>query len=781
MDPYVVIGDTSTYGSVSVDRQRYFSDGTAMMSSANVPYVNTTKLGLYYYQVNVRNLNFGENLYLDKTFHVYSDRLYQQYRLINSGSVAKTVNDFGFEIKLNKASVAKFEIFDGTNKTVSMNTSASGNGIAFDSFRYAAFDISGVGVVAIINATDSARLTINYVNDGTNEYYVVRQIVSAGGTVAAGGIVELGSRLYTDSSHTFDGVAEANRQEENPFTAREITVSGDGASFVGYNKVTGYYEFTIEGTDFITAYNNPDKKYIEKITLNVSEDRDVYFYIHSQNLLEGAALVDDNDLLLPIGVQVSKNFGHEKEEPVYDPTDSVYGDTIFPVSATKGKAISFSVINVYQNWGKYPLKQLSSVSYYVSYYHLSTGVRETNCIAPYFGTSVNKEEKGSWILPDFRGASGDKQSYVGSSGNVETDLIQTNSVGTLYGVSNGKDLSASNADLGIYQSSDIKSAGLTHVDLVYSYISKDGKYRYTYRHVEMPQEDESRTYYTVEIEFIDAITLKYNEFSIFSFDGRSTTTYANAAYLDENGVHKEVNAYIKNLITSSGKKYSLHKGGSYFTYYNCTATDESEERGNFGLIVKNYAITQNGKSSSLGLAFYDSVIKKGSITLNRGSLTLDGSLSGEKFYAGDKITVSAILLPYGTQNNCDNVKKVYEDSVTNAIKLTASVGTTVNDEFIPTVTANNNMAIFAVSGGVASSSQQNVYYTIKVKGISSLGVLKVEKRNAAGEWQTVELSSADGFDGYDVNYENGKFDYSFVIEKTTADTEYRVSVTAKKQ
>ena len=53
----------------------------------------------------------------------------------------------------------------------------------------------------------------------------------------------------------------------------------------------------------------------------------------------------------------------------------------------------------------------------------------------------------------------------------------------------------------------------------------------------------------------------------------------------------------------------------------------------------------------------------------------------------------------------------------------------------------------------------------------------VHERNASGEWETVELASTDGFDGYSVIYEkDGTLEYSFIVTKTESDVTYRVSV-----
>ena len=95
----------------------------------------------------------------------------------------------------------------------------------------------------------------------------------------------------------------------------------------------------------------------------------------------------------------------------------MYGDTIFPLRFKENEESQFTVLNLYQNWGKYPLKQLSWIQFHVSYYHLSTGVTESNCIAPYYVYG-----KDGWTLPDFRGASG-----IMWSGQP-----QFNSVGRLY-------------------------------------------------------------------------------------------------------------------------------------------------------------------------------------------------------------------------------------------------------------------------------------------------------------------------------------------------------------
>ena len=782
MDVFVLTtSNTEKYAKNSTDIiSTTWPNGYNKTEKACAPYVNTTRLGYYYYEVNVRNLNFGDNLYLDKTYHVYSDRMYQVYRLINSNSSAvSTIKQVTFQTMIPKSSVTKFEIRNGDTIT----TSYSSNALGSTEFRYAAFDIEGVGVLAFINTSTDCSFWLMQDNDN----YYFRQVKKVG-MLEAGGEVSFGTRVYTDTTHDFSGMRAADEIERNPLTADDITVTGhstslDGTGFVGYDKLKGHYVMNIAGSGFADAYGEPDKKYIDNIKVVAKDDRDVFFMVHSTCPLEGAALTDKNDLLIPMGLEVMKNFDHEVEEPIYDPADKMYGDTLFPVKLAKGKTLEFSLVNVYQNWGKYPLKQISSISYYVSYYHMSTGVTETNCLAPYYSTYLNKDDVGSWILPDFRGMSNDGQTYEEDGSEKHSD-IQNNSVGALNGVSNGSSLSSSDADLGIYQGSDIHSSGLTYADMNYSYTSKNGSYDVVYRHVEMPQTDEGRTYYTVEISFKKSTSLKYADFSIFSFDARvNGDYYKNAAYIDANGNKQVVSidsTKLQSTSNFSSKKwnptlYKLNKGSSYFTYYNMVR-DGIHESGNFALIVKDYAITVNGQASDIGLAFYNDRIKRNSAYSNRGSLTIAENTT---FAAGDKITVNVILLPYGKgsgESDISSVEKVYKDSATEALKATATKGAVVEDDFIATVrAASYGVAEFTLSGGAIKNSEVN--YAIRIKGLKKLGKLKVEKKNASGEWETVELASTDGFDGYSVIYEkDGTLEYSFIVTKTESDVTYRVSV-----
>ena len=737
MDSYVVFNGDMYYGSTAKSDAR----------------VNTTKLGYYYYSTYIRDMSFDSAipLHLEKAYHTYSDRMHQQFRIIANGKSAY-VTEFGFEVIVKKSNIAAIEIADGDTTVTSLENGT----YVYDNCKYVALDNVKAGVVGFITANQNAKVKIEV----SKKYYTIRQFVSFDGVVS-GAEKTFANRLYVDETHVFDGIRKAAYEEENPLTNENISVEAkDGASFVGYNNLTGAYEFTLDSHGFNEAYfKQPQKKYFETVSVNnVPDDRTIYLSVKTELPLEGAAIADKNDVLLPIPLQVGKNFGHEHEEPIYNPLDTKYGETIMPLSVKPDKQYDFTIVNVYQKWGNFNLKQLSSIEYFISYYHLSTGVTETNCIAPYYSAFANGPCGYAWVLPDFRGCSGD----FWADPVKQTGDPQYNSVGTLFAPTDNYGL-----DMGNYTGSDIASSGLTHADLDYSYLSADGKYRYTMRHVELPQTDESRTYYTIEFTFLEDTDIDNNAFSIVGFDGRKGL-YSKAAYLDESGAHREITPAAEK---GSQKIYKLHKDGSYFALYGLPSS-LNQETGNFGCIVKDYSIKVNGASSDVGLAFlndYRTNLEFGD--LNYASLTLDRSVSFKK---GDSISVDVILLPFGTvgQNTCENVVNVYNDSVINALNLTANAGTKVDDTWIPTVMSQNNAAEFTLSGGVSSGTSE-VNYVVKAQGFDKLAVPKVyEKIN--GSWVEYDFATELGYDGYSVVNENGKLTYSFAFTANASGRTFKI-------
>lgn len=738
MNPFYVKKGSSIY--------RYAS---ASKSNARV---NTIRLGEYYYETHIRDLDFSSitkgEFKLDKTYHMYADRLYQEFRLYASHAT-QDLGSFGVETVIPAKKVNSFQVRDanGIHSTSDFDCS---------SVEYIAFDIEGAGVAGFIIPSNGSTAKVTLSIKGEN--YIVRQFAAyeAGTGInkndETGGYdlnyVAFGSRVWAGEEHSFDAIDKAASLERNPL--EDISVTGGGAAFLGYEHLRGTYMLSMPGTHFQDAYDNPDKRFSAPVSITCGNaDRDVYIRSNGESgCLEAAALLDSSGRLAAMDVQVCKNFQGDGGEAYYSVKDYQYGDSIFPLALKKNETLNFTLLNLYQNWGNFPLKQLSSIEFHVSYYHLSTGTTESNCIAPYF-----VYEKDGWVLPDFRGRSGD----------IWQGQPQFNSVGRLYFAQYQKSIFSKT--LSEYTGANIKSSGLSYSDIVYAYTSDCGSYDYSLRHVEFPQTDENRTYYTLNLKFNRDITFKNfkRDFELFTFDGRFVR-FQQIDYLNEQNENVTKTLDISKNFT---EYITLGKTNPYFGYFDITDEDiEKFAPQNFGanvaLLIKNSSVTIGGKKWNGNFAFKNSF----GDNMNVGSLTLNETKIS--FKAGDEINIDMVLLPWGTvsEKTDENVQAVLEDSVKNPITLSIKTGKIVEDAFLPVVQSENNVAEFVLKGGRNNNA-------VRVTGFTSNECPNISVYKN-GDWEPLKISSVHGYDGYTAHYNpaDGTYDFSFVYNAEDPHTEY---------
>ena len=692
--------------------------------------MNEYRLGYYYYDFHIADLGFvnqnpsvedkilKRDIYYmraEKIFHTYPDKIHEEMRFVAMQNLTD-LTEYGLEVKIPKSTVS------------SLLTDKS----------YVAFDIKNAGILGFILPLNEDNGELVLSDNGAN--YILTHKVAVNGEIADGQVLALGNRLYTDKNHTFDAFLHEVYIEQNPLNA-QIIKERDNAVSLGYNGIKGAYSFEIDGADFNAPYFNIPNYHFKLNALieGDSLERDIYIYSHGRSgCLECAAVLDENENLLPIPVEVCKNFCGEFEEKIFDPADTQYGDSIFPLHINENESKEFTLLNIYQNWGIFPLKQLSSIQFISPYYHLSLGVTETNCIAPYFVFG-----KDAWVLPDFRALS----SVLWDS------QPQHFSVGRLYFLQY-KDIDG-NQNKSESQSAYINSSGPVYADIDTEYLSDDGKIKATYRHLELPQTDETRTFYTIRLDFIDDLTIDVkNDFSVFSFDGRFTK-FAKTGYLDKNN-----NMQVKNSVFEEGFSELIELGGNapYFDYF--TALD-TKEIVNFGLIVKNYDIVIGGEKYKGNLMFRNSFKDK----LNLGALTLN--LNQTTFKKGDYIEINLILLPFGDPDidNDNSVRLVREDSILKPVRLDVITGALVNDAFLSSVRAVNNTAEFIISGGKNNT-------VVKAEGLKSYKRPKIyEKINGAYiEYKT----DINGYDGIQAISDNGIYSFAFAVNMNNGSRTFKI-------
>ena len=721
------------------------------------------------------------DLGLNRSFFVYSDKMHHYLQVATGDNATEGIASIGMKTEIKADTVAKLVIKDkkGTHTTL--------DGVDFASVEYVGFDIKEAGVFGYILPCDNSGGTLQVtLEDGV--YVIIQSATPKNGTIIPSGKYDaekkriiadvplngndffMGQRIYTDETHSFDDFLREAEQERNPLTEKNFivdTASSTGASFVGYDALRGIYTFNIEGAGFNGPYYQyPNKHFNIKFTVK-GDDSDRALYImaaSTSGCLECAALLDENNMMLPIPIEVGKNFSEGSgERNRWNIDDKPYTEAIIPMVIKAGSEDSYNFLNLYQNWGQYPLKQVSWIQFYAPYYHLSTGVTETNCIVPYYSC---KNARGLNTLPDHRSMSAPEWS----------DQPQHNSCGS------HKWLVYTDAD-GVYSASEntintIDSFGPTYADVTSQYLSDDGNIKVTYTHTEFPQTDENRTYYEMRYEILGDVSFKdfSRDFHFYRVSSNDPTgTYQSLGYLNE----KNECVVVDAAENSEVNKYVLGNKSPYFSFFNMKNSTSTSQQGysNVSFLVYNSEFTIGGQKVTPAFA----------IVNDDTSVRLSLDLEGVTLKKGDSFTINAIVLPWGSQESIydgsngkapdQNVRDVREDSLLNPLTPKAVADCTVLESaFVPKLkTTNGKSATFTLTGG-----ENNV--AVRVYGFNKLTVPYIEEL-VDGEWVEYKVSSAykldiqgNGhyYDGYCVYYDqNGTFSYSFVAAMDNSDTDGR--------
>ena len=468
-------------------------------------------------------------------------------------------------------------------------------------------------------------------------------------------------------------------------------------------------------------------------------------------------------MMLPVPLEVGKNFGEGGDSPIFCTDDAIFSETILPLVAAKDTDSTYSIVNLYYNWGKYPLKQISYIQYYSPYYHLSTGVHESNCIIPYYFTQWADTLN---MLPDHRPMSGPfwdgdpQHTYCGT----HSFLQYTDADGSYYASENIKDT--------------IGSYGPIYADVTMDFISDDGKIKVTYNHMEFPQTDENRAFYEMKYEILEDVSFNnfakdFSFYSVKSLDPKGL--YTKVGYLDENNVSQVATA---SMSKDESFSYVLGDNCPYFSFFDMPNSGDPRGYNNLSFLIYKASFKIEGKSADPSFILNNDYTQL-SLSLDLGEVTLK---------AGDSITIYAIIMPwqyydvYDANEPDQNVRRVRENTLLNPLTLTAGENCAeMESVFLPKArTTNGKSAEFTLSGG-----HNNV--PVRIYGFDKLTVPVVEEK-INGEWVPVDLSSfstPDNFgygyyyDGYGVYYDgDGTYSYSFITTMDNgAPRTFRVTAT----
>jgi len=307
-----------------------------------------------------------------------------------------------------------------------------------------------------------------------------------------------------------------------------------------------------------------------------------------------------------------------------------------------------------------------------------------------------------------------------------------------------------------YTGSNILCAGPTYGELEYSYLSDDGNYKTTMTHLEFPQNDETRNYYTIELEFLQDITIPNARRSLrFLTWQEKNAGFTKFAYKDPAGEENvvDLDGWDSQFCALSGQ-------GGFAAIYNTVYGNERLDIENFGLVVQDIQCIMSGKSVQMNPCIaLDTGDYSGSEKRSRIHLTLDTKKI--TFRKGDKITLNVIIFPFGvsTQDNYDNVRYVAEDSGDNVMKVNVTTGKVIEHSYMAHIEAVNNKAEFSMSG----SRNAN---TVRIDGFTS-DTKPIIEEYVDGSWVIYD-NSVKEFDGYAIHYNSdGTYGFSFVVDMGT--------------
>lgn len=677
---------------------------------------------------------------LDRTFHTYSDKMNQVLHFVASEPV-EGIKGMGTVTTIAADTVAKLTVKDAKGTHTSLGDAD------FATCEYVGFDIKGVGVLGFILLPheNSGKLEVT-LKDGV--YTVTQTSCPKDGKMAANpdstaDDFYMGCRIYTDDSHDFTAFLKEAEIERKPLTS----VSGE--NYLGYDALRGAYKFSIGSTGFndpfFTEWN---RHYSADVTVEGDgTDRTIYVYTYATGGCgENAVILDKNGMLLPIPTMIYKNFKGENEEPVFDPGDPSYSETYFPVSVKAGSKTQLTVLNLYQNWGLLPLKQLSSIQFFWPYYHLSLGTTETSCINPLYGA------KDLWTLPDFRSLSMPYWFELPKGGGYSNQPQHTHGGYQYFLQYTDKD--------GHYSATenfhnDIISSGPVYTDVKMDYISDDGRIKVSYNHLELPETDELRAYYEIRYEVLEDVSFANfaKDFSFYSLEGYAGS-YRKMGYLNDKNqiVQKSVNSSPNPEILKLGTDHP------YLSMYDLNTTDPSfvHNNVNLGFVIYDSEFTIGGKACDAGFVAVGQNSKY-SLSLDLGEVTLK---------KGDTMTIGMIISPWGFYTSTDdkNMQAIRENTCLKGVKLTVQDGEAMDSMFVPKVKSQNGKsAEFTISGGSNNKA-------VRVYGFDTLTAPTVYEK-VGGKWVELTVNSAASpdkkgnahyYDGYAVYYDrNGTYSYAF--------------------
>jgi len=561
-------------------------------------------------------------------------------------------------------------------------------------------------------------------------------------------------------------VTDDFRAEIQPLLSTSMTAKSGRT--LGYDPVRGCYKVqTDTAGGFTHHYEHPNDYEVASFSVrNDPVPRKIYVMHetrHHPGTVECGVVLDETGRTLPVTVQISKNFAGEKEEPFYNPADTPFSETFFPLYLEPEETCTLTSLHLYQNWGSHPLKQFSSLGAWMDYYHMSTGVTETTCYVPFLFGGLDGVS-----IADLRPMSQRMWESQPQHDNVagHSFLRYREQDGRWHFLE--------------YTGTTFRSTGPNWADMSMSYLSDDGKAKVTLDVFELPQTDELRNFIHMRVDFLDDIPVYDGDFArnvrllnIATWVQR--LRYTTVAYGGPSGDAQVHTIKLNDDFTLAGVQLPSENG---------FATIYPDKHGANAFIVRSFDGQIGGQAVTPGVSVIgqkdaDTILMLVPVPAPSPS-HVDGtdtssSLSpGERagvrgIKAGDWLEIDLFIMPYGggTQD-WQPAQKAAFDFGLNAPKVTSvSAGTKISD--FPTRIAldENGVAEFSVTGGMNC-------IPLIVEGAKDYICQRIYLMDG-GEKKLIDHAQKGERDGYQVfAKDDGTFGWVFLVMADGNEHRYRV-------
>jgi hypothetical protein len=531
----------------------------------------------------------------------------------------------------------------------------------------------------------------------------------------------------------------------------------EGVTPLRYNARKGYYEIgTNTSSSFQDQHYDFPNRY-ETATFTIRNDetpRKIYIghrSVKGGGIVEGGVVLDQEGHPMPLVVQVSKNFAGEKEEKFYNPLDTAFSETYFPLYLQAGESVTLSSLHLYQNWGRHMTKHWSSLGAWMDYFHSSTGVTETTCYVPFKFGGI-----GGVAIADFRAMS--QQSFW--RGQPQHDNIAGHSFLSYH---DGAAWQHSKYDGTIY-----RSTGPNWFDIQMNYTSADGSVKVSADIWETPQVDELRSFFKVRYEVLKPLVIEDAAANFRFLTITSTIQQLRFTKIAATGLEAQEIDYSKTFPV---KGHPLPRENAFLTKFG----DHTRERGSNAIIIRSFTGPEGvGPAVSLQAGRYADRFRDAPIQQHKLNdseedvrLFLTTDVDRLELRPGDVFEIDGYWLPYGPLDEAETPERETETYANGLPRVSSCTKGQVIEHLPIKIKAENNKAEFSLRGG-------RDLVPVIISGLSQWKYPRIWKKEGES-WRLLSHARNWAHDGYQV-FSEGENSFGAVFLVHAGETEQQLRV-----